>query len=177
MKYFKELLTEDLVDRAMDVARSKHSHQNRKFGNVAYIRHPMHVAEILKTYSADQYIIAAALLHDTIEDTDTSYTELEATFGKKVANLVKELTSEKNITNKVDYLTKKMIHMSSDALLIKLADRLSNVSDLQNDKKFAVRYSAQTRDILDAVRSKRKIDRPAMRIINQIRKKIEPFIE
>ena len=137
----------------------------------------MQVADILKTYSSDPHVIAAALLHDTIEDTDTSYTELEATFGKKVANLVKELTSDKNISNKVEYLTKKMIHMSPDALLIKLADRLSNVSDLQNDKKFALRYSAQTQGILSNVLSKRKIDRTAMRIINQIRKKIEPFIE
>jgi (p)ppGpp synthase/HD superfamily hydrolase len=77
--------------------------------------------------------MVAALLHDTLEDTETDFSEISSTFGDAVANLVRELTSDKDKIKQMGknkYLIDKMLKMSDDTFTIKLCDRLSNISDL-----------------------------------------------
>jgi (p)ppGpp synthase/HD superfamily hydrolase len=81
------------------------------------------VVELVKNVTNDRYIITATYLHDVLEDTDTTYTEIKNKFGKKVADLVKEVT--KKGYNYFPHLK------SRDAILIKYADRLSNLSQMK----------------------------------------------
>ncbi|MHC1590919.1 MAG: HD domain-containing protein [Candidatus Helarchaeales archaeon] len=139
-------------DKALDFARKKHAGQVRKISEIEYVTHPIAVANILKDKSCNETLLIAALLHDTLEDTNTTYKEIKDLFGEKVADLVLELTSdreEKKKLGKAAYLSRKLNQMSSDALTIKLADRLHNVSDLNEaDPKFRERYKKETMIIL-----------------------------
>ena len=85
----------NLFDRAAAFAVEKHSGQTRKKSNAPYILHPMEVAAIVGTMSEDEELLAAAILHDTVEDTDTTLEEIEALFGRRVSLLVMTETEEK----------------------------------------------------------------------------------
>lgn len=78
------------------------------------------------------FIIQAALLHDTVEDTDTTLEELEAMFGKKVASIVQEVTDDKTLPKqeRKKLQVKHAPHCSHQAKLVKLADKLYNLRDL-----------------------------------------------
>lgn len=78
------------------------------------------------------YVIQAALLHDTVEDTDTTFEELEAMFGNKVARIVQEVTDDKTLPKQERKLqqVKHAHHCSHQAKLVKLADKLYNLRDL-----------------------------------------------
>jgi (p)ppGpp synthase/HD superfamily hydrolase len=150
-----------LIRRALRFSKKKHAEQTRKFDGGPYIVHPIRTAKTIGELTNDSEMMAAALLHDTLEDTKTTYRELKRLFGPRVAKLVKELTSEpkkrKGHPSKAEYLTWKMKNMSRDALLIKLADRLDNVSDFEDaDFTFISRYRAQTDYILSEVFRERK---------------------
>lgn len=131
-------MVESRYDVALEFATKKHEGQMRKDGKTPYIVHPIGVAKIVKAYATHhKYLdtmLVASLLHDTLEDTDTTYDEIWETFGSAVADIVKELTSDKEELKKVGkakYLKTKMQHMSEEALTIKLADRLYNMRDVQ----------------------------------------------
>lgn len=98
--------------------------------------------------TSKEEVIIAALLHDTLEDTDTSYDELEAQFGSEVAHLVRSLSNDEAemalAGGKRDYLAKKVNTLDADALLIKLADRIDNISDLGTND-WSRKYCEQTR--------------------------------
>lgn len=120
---------------AMEFAAEKHKKQTRRnIEKTPYITHPLHVARhILITghiYDAD--ILMAALLHDTVEDTETTLDELRNLFGYRVEQLVAELTDEKDLTKeeRKNQQIQKAQSRSSDAALIILADKLSNLMDL-----------------------------------------------
>lgn len=170
MKTFKTILDESLSQRALSIAQDKHFYQHRKFSNEPYFNHPSRVADIISRFTKDEEIISAAYLHDTIEDTKTSFKELEVTFGKRVANLVNELTSVKKEQVKIgkaEYLLKKMQKMSEDALLIKLADRLDNVSDFRfASDKFRKKYIDETFYILNNL--KRPLNKNMKALIAEI---------
>lgn len=131
-----------VLDKEIDLgkvqafATARHEGQTRADGS-PYITHPIRVAQLVKEYKPSKnlsVIMAAALLHDVLEDTYTSYRELEDEFGEVVASLVMEVTSASfmpKLIGKQTYLAQKMRFMSSYALVIKLADRLDNISDLQ----------------------------------------------
>lgn len=150
---FKDFLNESRSDIARSIAQDKHSYQYRKFSNEPYFKHPSRVADIVSKFTKDDNIISAAYLHDVLEDTKTSEKELNAVFGPKILNYVKELTSVKKEIVKIgkaDYLLNKMNKMSSGALLIKLADRLDNVSDFKHaSRKFINKYIKETFYILE----------------------------
>lgn len=85
----------DLFDRAASFAIEKHGGQIRKFSNTPYILHPFEAAAIVGTMTDDPDVLAAAVLHDTVEDTDTTLEEIEEKFGRQVALLVMTETEDK----------------------------------------------------------------------------------
>ena len=124
------------MSEVLEFATERHKGQMRTDGS-EYITHPIRVSELVAKYkpSSNQNILkAGALLHDVLEDTYTSYRELKDKFGVVVASLVMEVTSSDFVSKMVGkqvYLAHKMQYMSSYALVIKLADRLDNLMDMQ----------------------------------------------
>ncbi len=124
-----------LVLHAASFAADRHRHQRRKDAAASpYINHPLGLADILAREGgvSDPVVLAAALLHDTIEDTETTLDELEARFGKKVAAIVAEVTDDKSLSKEERKLLQiaKAPSKSTDAKLVKLADKISNLRDL-----------------------------------------------
>ena len=158
-------MIKDKVVLAYNMSKEAHKGQMRKYSNQEYFIHPKSVARIVEDLTKDEDLIISALLHDTLEDTDITYDEILENFGKKVADIVVELTSDRpRDTKKSTYLIDKMNKMSTDALLIKLADRLHNVRYLDKDCKtrehlsFVKKYYLETIEILNGLnyRNKRK---------------------
>lgn len=123
-----------LVIAAAHFSADRHRDQRRKgFRNTPYINHPLEVAERINRIAGvdDQHVLAAAILHDTIEDTQTTAEELRDRFGPRVADLVMEVTDEVGLTWQVRK-RQEIEHaatLSPDAKLIKLADKTCNVAD------------------------------------------------
>ena len=121
----------ELVRRAYTVAEKAHRGQTRKSGD-PYITHPVSVATILAELGSPAEVIAAALLHDTVEDTDYSLERLRAEFGEVIAVMVDGVTKLDKVTYgeaaQAETVRKMIVAMSRDVrvLLIKLADRLHN---------------------------------------------------
>ena len=168
---------------AWDFAKELHKDQVRKFINKSYfMAHVQKVNGIVKQYTTDEDLLCAALLHDTIEDCfddpDVGYHVIEEKFGKRVADIVMELTSSKeeienDFDSKADYLIVKMIHMSNDALTIKLADRLQNISDaFTASERFRNKYFQETVQIMDELEKNRSFNRIQGLIANQIKMKL-----
>jgi len=124
-----------LVLRAIDFAARKHRDQRRKDEEASpYINHPISVALLLAEIGGvtDTDTLAAAILHDTLEDTDTTGKELEAVFGVRIRKIVEEVTDDKSLPK--DARKRRQIehaeHLSAEAALIKLGDKISNVLDV-----------------------------------------------
>lgn len=115
-----------LIEKAEAFARSVHGQQTRD-GGEPYIIHPEQVVRVLEQVTDDAEIIAAAWLHDTIEDTETTYNDILVNFGKRVADLVNEVTHE-GTKDTTGYYFPRL--ETRDGILIKFADRLSNLSDM-----------------------------------------------
>jgi (p)ppGpp synthase/HD superfamily hydrolase len=124
----------DLVARAYERAASAHQGQRRKDDGSPYITHPVAVAGLLHDAGFDDELIAAALLHDVVEDTDMDSGDLSERFGERVAELVDALSEDEGIQ---DYEERKREHREqvadagSDAIAIYIADKLSNLRDLR----------------------------------------------
>ena len=120
---------------ALKFAAEKHRDQRRKGADASpYINHPIEVADLLATVGGvrDVDVLQAAILHDTIEDTETTAGEIQDAFGTRVRDLVEEVTDDKSLPKK----TRKRLqiehapHLSHDAKQIKLADKISNVREI-----------------------------------------------
>ena len=132
---------EQIIDRAYVYAMKAHGAQIRESGD-PYFSHPLEVAGILTELKLDQSSIVTALLHDVVEDTDTSIADVERLFGKDIARLVDgvtklsqlELQSEQS--KAAENFRKLVLAMSEDirVLLVKLADRLHNMRTLHSIK-------------------------------------------
>ena len=145
--------TSEIAERAFDRANEAHEGQRRKSGE-PYITHPVAVAEILLDLGLDEETIAAALLHDTVEDTSYSIDQLRAEFGEKVGALVEGVTKldrlTYGLTAEAETVRKMVVAMSKDirVLVIKLADRLHNARTWQFvDPESAARKARETLDI------------------------------
>lgn len=121
---------------ALAFAADKHRRQRRKDRHASpYINHPIALAQVLVGEGGvtDERILAAALLHDTLEDTETSFHELQRHFGRRVADMVLEVTDDKTRRKH----TRKRLqvehaaHLSRGAKLVKLADKICNLRDLR----------------------------------------------
>lgn len=121
--------------RAADFAARKHSDQRRKDPEASpYINHPIAVARLLADVGkiTDIEVLAAALLHDTIEDTETTREELEVEFGARVRTLVEDVTDDKSL-QKAERKRLQAEHAATlgpDAVAIKLGDKIANVRDI-----------------------------------------------
>ena len=144
----------DMIMRAFKLADQAHAGQKRKSGE-DYIIHPVAVASILAKYRMDTETICAALLHDVIEDTDTTHEDVASMFNPKVADLVEGVTKIGKIDyqskeeSQAEYIRKMVMAMSKDirVILIKLVDRLHNMRTLEYMTKEKQREKA--RETLD----------------------------
>lgn len=121
-------LPAEVPERARLFAVRKHDGQFRDDGVTPYMIHPAQVARILMQVTHDTNLIAAGYLHDTIEDTDTTYEELVAEFGQDIADLVMEVTQEGQKDNVGFYFPR--LH-TQRGIMLKFADRLSNLADME----------------------------------------------
>ena len=128
----------NLILKATEFSALKHRNQKRKDGKTPYVIHPISVAMILSGIGGidDEEILSAALLHDTIEDTDATADEIDQVFGSRIRSIVEELTDNKELS----YSERKQFQidhapsLSKEATLVKIADKISNVSDLIDEK-------------------------------------------
>ena len=131
-------MTHTLILKATHFAAQKHREQRRKDEYASpYIIHPISVALAIAQIGGvdDPEILAAALLHDTLEDTKTEPEELEAEFGKKVCEYVLDVSDDKTLP-KDERKSRQIEHaktLSKGAALIKLGDKISNVTDVINN--------------------------------------------
>jgi GTP pyrophosphokinase len=142
-----------VVERAFEAAEKAHRGQLRKSGD-PYITHPVAVAEILVDFGLDPSTIAAALLHDTVEDTAYSPEKLREDFGDEVATLVEGVTKLDRLTYgptaEAETVRKMVVAMAKDirVLVIKLADRLHNARTWQFvEPESSARKARETLDI------------------------------
>ena len=130
-----------LLDRAIVFAVRAHAGTERRGKGFPYIVHPMEAVEIVATMTRDQELLAAAVLHDTVEDTDTTVEQIRTEFGDRIASLV---ASESDIV--VDGVSEedswharkqaaidRLSHASRDAKIVALGDKLSNMRAIARD--------------------------------------------
>ncbi len=132
-------MKEDVFERALQFATKKHYGQVRKFSTLPYILHPVEVATIVSTMSDDRELLAACVLHDTVEDTDATLEEIEELFGKRVSLIVMTETEEKRpeLPPSATWELRKeetlLILQNTKDICVKmmwLGDKLSNVRSL-----------------------------------------------
>lgn len=149
-----------LVAKARDFATACHGaiNQKRRYTGDPYIVHPRAVARWVQTVPHDEYMLAAAWLHDVVEDTPATFAEVRLLFGERVYKLVESLTdiSQPEDGNRAtrkaidrDHLAKA----SPDAKTIKLADMIDNsISICENDRNFAKTYLKEKRELLKVLK-------------------------
>ena len=124
----------ELITRALAKATEAHAGQTRNgSGGLPYIEHPRMVAATLAARDYDDATLAAALLHDVVEDTDTTVEELRAEFGDEVADLVAALSDDESIESyrdRKDEHRRRVAEVDGDALAIYAADKLTNMTTL-----------------------------------------------
>ena len=149
----------DLVDRARVYATEAHQRINhrRKYNNEPYHVHLSAVAKLVATVTDDDEMVAAAWLHDTVEDTQATLEDIEAEFGVHVAELVEELTdvSKPGDGNRVQRKQIDRIHLaqaSKQSKTVKLADLIDNCKDItRHDPRFAQVYLTEMNSLLDVL--------------------------
>ena len=148
---------------ALAFAAHKHRDQRRKDKDASpYINHPIALAHILISEGgvSDAVVLCAAILHDTIEDTETSYSVLRAAFGTEIADVVREVTDDKSLAKakRKQLQIEHAAHASPRAKLVKLADKVANLRDLAStpphdwsiDRRRA--YFDWAKQVIDGVR-------------------------
>lgn len=167
-----------MESKAKTFAENAHQGQQRKFSGQPYWYHPVRVAHTVQEHGGSEEAVVAAYVHDTVEDTaSVSLSDIEEQFGGKVASIVLELTNDDaqiEEIGKTEYMKHKLGGMTDEALLVKLADRLDNTSDLEDiDSGFASRYAQQTREVVNHLESVRTLYGAHRRILNQIKSNIK----
>jgi GTP diphosphokinase / guanosine-3',5'-bis(diphosphate) 3'-diphosphatase len=121
--------------RAVAFAAEKHRNQRRKDADASpYINHPIALANVLANEGGvvDATVLCAAVLHDTVEDTETTADELRQIFGDKVTAIVLDVTDDKSLAKEVrkEEQVRHAPHISTEAKLVKLADKICNLRDI-----------------------------------------------
>ncbi|MFD3445879.1 HD domain-containing protein [Microbacteriaceae bacterium 4G12] len=120
----------DLFSRVVEVATRAHESQKRKGNGLPYITHPFTVAILLLKADCEDEVVMAGLLHDTIEDTDLTYEELQAQFGVRVASIVKECSEQdksKSWEERKQSTLRNLETISIEACMVVCADKLHNI--------------------------------------------------
>lgn len=152
---YHETADVDLVKKAYLYASSHHRGQTRYSGE-QYIIHPLYVAQFVTELKLDEVAVAAALLHDTLEDTGANHAELVELFGQEVADIVQGVTKLSRMSfvsreqRQAENFRKMLLAMSKDirVILVKLADRVHNMRTLDHTSaEQRVRVAQETMDI------------------------------
>jgi len=156
VKNYNKFLNPDTLSKAYDFALNAHKNQKRDSGD-PYLSHPVEVANILTDLKLDSATIATGLLHDTIEDTKTTYKTVEKEFGREVADLVEGVTKISQLegkaleNSKAENIRKLILATSKDirVLLVKIADRLHNMRTLDSilEESRKIRIAKETMEI------------------------------
>ncbi|HFD78808.1 MAG TPA: bifunctional (p)ppGpp synthetase/guanosine-3',5'-bis(diphosphate) 3'-pyrophosphohydrolase [Gammaproteobacteria bacterium] len=171
----------DLVERAREYATSAHRRidQRRKYSNQPYDVHLDAVARLVASVSDDEEMIAAAWLHDTVEDTPATLEDIEAQFGVAVAELVEELTdvskpSDGNRAARKAMDREHTAQASARAKTIKLADLIDNCRDItHHDPRFARVFLVEMGALLDVLgEGDRKLFQEAVRVYAESMEKL-----
>ena len=134
-------LNTDLLDRAIIFAVQAHAGTERRGKGFPYIVHPLEAVEIVATMTPDQELLAAAALHDTVEDTDITVEQLREAFGDRIASLVASESDEvhEGVCEEHSWHARKraaierLSHASRDAKMVALGDKLSNMRAIARD--------------------------------------------
>lgn len=169
-----------LIIKAMRFASNAHEkvNQTRKYTGEPYITHPMIVSETIKKYYDDAEMIAAALLHDTVEDTEVTIEDIEREFSYHVTRWVDQLTDvskpsdgNRKIRKEID--RRHTAAADLEAKLIKLSDFLDNTENIvKHDQKFAVIYMEEKTLALQAM-----IEKTPEIIETELFEKLKEFID
>ena len=134
-------LDTELLDRAIVFAVQAHHNSERRGKGFPYIVHPLEAVEIVATITPDQELLAAAALHDTIEDTDVTVEQLRETFGDRIANLVhaesdqftEGVSEEDSWHDRKKAAIDRLAKASHDAKIVAMGDKLSNMRAIWRD--------------------------------------------
>lgn len=128
----------DKILEAINFATNAHKDQKRKGKEVSYIMHPLSVGLLLAKSGAEEEVVIAGILHDTIEDTDVTYSDIVKKFGNRVADIVNDVTEQDKLLPWTERKKQALEHvkdMREDSILVKTADILHNMSDQLEDYK------------------------------------------
>ena len=149
--------------KAIAFAADKHRHQRRKDPEASpYINHPIELANVLvhEGRVTDTTVLIAAILHDTLEDTETTPAELAATFGGEIRDIVIEVTDNKTLKKhkRKELQVKHGPHLTRKARLVKLADKICNLRDVATNPparwplKRQIEYFDWAKSVIDSMR-------------------------
>lgn len=152
-----------LLLKAIAFAAEKHRHQRRKDPEASpYINHPIDLANVLvqEARVRDTTVLMAAILHDTLEDTETTPDELAAAFGGEVRDIVIEVTDNKQLKKRKrkELQVKHSPHLTRKARLVKLADKICNLRDVAVNPparwplKRQIEYFDWAKSVIDGIR-------------------------
>jgi len=168
-----------MIEKAKILSKELHENQKRKFDGSPYFVHPESVAQIVLENKKSKHInelVSAAYLHDAIEDAGISFETLVKEFGYMVASIVLEVTNEHSLIKtygKKYYMSNKVLTLTNYGLVIKLSDRLDNVSDLHlADYDFRKRYIDETNYILQVLEDFRDLTETQIKLVNKIKDKL-----
>jgi len=177
-----------LTDEALRYAAEAHSGQTRKGHETPYVVHPVAVGRELERYGADDALVAAGFLHDTVEDTDTTLDDIEDAFGPEVADLVdgasehdKSAPWEERKEHTHTYLREEAAY---DTVLVSCADKLDNIRSMRKEyetigKDLWDRFERGAEDqqwyyegIVDAI-GQRDLDATGQQLYGQVQEEVE----
>ncbi len=130
-----------LLDKAIVFAVKAHANSERRGKGFPYIVHPMEAVEIVATITPDQELLAAAALHDTVEDTDVTVEEIRAEFGERIAHIVDNesdrfeagVSEEDSWRSRKQFAIDRLASVSMDSKIVAMGDKLSNMRAIWRD--------------------------------------------
>ena len=178
------------IEKAISLTLRVHKYQKRKGDGVTpYAVHPIGVALVLARYTNDKDILAAAILHDVLEDTDYSPRKIEKIFGRRVLKLVQDVSDKRPKdpwSKRKDAYLKHLKKASKDACLIACADKINNLESIAECyKKFGdsiwTRFSAPKEKKIEFYENicnlaKKKFPHPLQRELNRTLKKVKKIV-